>query len=177
MGTELKAKVGILEHRVASADERREQLAEREQLALDAVNAALRLFKENPTDKQQGAVDRAEARLAAARKVLHTSDSATELARRDLQDLHRQQKQQAEHAYQIRVQQHARLLAIQLPALVEQLRPLVLRLSESVAFVDGIDPAVQDLGKVLGYQVFGGSNPRPFLIEHLDGVKRKFRDE
>jgi hypothetical protein len=141
MGTELNAKVGILEHRVASADERREQLAEREQLALDAVNAALRLFTENPTDKQQGAVDRAEARLAAARKVLHTSDSATELARR------------------------------------EQLRPLVLRLSESVAFVDGIDPAVQDLGKVLGYQVFGGSNPRPFLIEHLDGVKRKFRDE
>jgi hypothetical protein len=115
--------------------------------------------------------------LAAARKVLHTSDSATELARRDLQDLRRQQKQQAEHAYQIRVQQHARLLAIQLPALVEQLRPLVLRLSESVAFVDGVDPAVQDLGKVLGYQVFGGSNPQPFLIEHLDGVKRKFRDE
>ena len=76
-----------------------------------------------------------------------------------------------------RVQQRARLLASQLPALVEQLRPLVLRLSESVAFVDGIDPAVQDLGKVLGYQVFGGSNPRPFLIEHLDGVKRKFRDE
>lgn len=177
MGTELNAKVGILEHRVASADERREQLAEREQLALGAVNAALRLFTENPTDKQQGAVDRAEARLAAARKVLHTSDSATELARRDLQDLHRRQKQQAEHAYQIRVQQHARLLAIQLPALVEQLRPLVLRLSESVAFVDGIDPAVQDLGKMIAYQCFGGTNPRTFMVEHINRVKKKLRDE
>lgn len=177
MGTELNAKVGILEHRVASADERREQLAEREQLALGAVNAALRLFTENPTDKQQGAVDRAEARLAAAQKVLHTSDSATELARRDLQDLHRRQKQQAEHAYQIRVQQRARLLASQLPALVEQLRPLVLRLSESVAFVDGIDPAVQDLGKMIAYQCFGGTNPRTFKVEHINRVKKRLRDE
>jgi hypothetical protein len=177
MGTELNARVGILERRVASADERREQLAESEQLALGAVNAALRLFSENPTDKQQGAVDRAKTRLAALRKALHTSDSATELARRELQDLQRQQKQQDEHTYQIRVQQHAAKLQAQLPALVKELAPLILKLSETVAFVDGIDPAVQDLDKMIAYQCFGGTNPRTFKVEHINRVKKRLRDE
>ena len=172
----IESQIEHLTATINNAVARRASMQESVDLAQNAVNVCLRLFNEDPTPKQQVAVDKAELRLADARKSLHTSDSATDIARQDLVALKEQQREESIKRFEDRVAEHRKQLNRDTDTVIDDLLPLVLKMVEIGHFCDGIDPSIQDIGKMIGYRVFGGEM-RKKVVDHITSVQNKLRSE